>query len=307
MQPFLDTLSGNPEAASPAFAASAPPPPRAEAPLRAPTSTNAARRNPDIDARLPSVHRSVSCAAQGGRGRLAADRRHDPGSPAAARGPDVRARLLLHDTPGGICHGSLRETHPHPPRDHGLAGVLRRQRPAIEPERPEHTPSRRPPRHPDPGQSEQPHRGGAQPGRAQPGQPDAGAQARADGLRDRGGTGSAGCNGAGEGRPARGAAPPAANPVAAPPPPRPGRSSRRGVPGMAPPTGRLGEVEEGDIYKVDQNRLFYLQHLPRLRHLRPRRPQEAAAAGAPARCSATRSRCSSAATPSTPCCATPST
>ena len=65
--------------------------------------------------------------------------------------------------------------------------------------------------------------------------------------------------GVGGGRESVGGAPgapaPAAPPANSAPPPAP-PAAPGATPGMAP-TGRTGEVEEGDVYKIDQNRLFY--------------------------------------------------
>jgi hypothetical protein len=47
-------------------------------------------------------------------------------------------------------------------------------------------------------------------------------------------------------------------PGAAPAPPTSGQGTDGRLADPSPPAGRVGEVEEADIYKVDQNRLFYL-------------------------------------------------
>ena len=93
-------------------------------------------------------------------------------------------------------------------------------------------------------------------------------------------------------------------PGAAPAPTVPGAAES--AVDKAPPGGRLADVEEADIYKVDKNRLFYLNTyrgfmIYDVNDTRTR-------SGSPAcRCPGTRSRCSSPGTRCTPCCAMPCT
>ena len=193
-------------------------------------------------------------------------------------------------------HGSFAQTRPLPHRGRGPRARLRpggqsprarwRQSPAPQPGRR----GSRQPRH-------------LEPRHAQPGQHDAGAQAGTDRLRDRGGTGRARYAGPGVGR-RRSRIPRRHRPPPLPLRPRwRSQSPRATWPARRPPGRRRGRRH----LQGRREPPLLSQHLPRLHDLRRQRPQEPAAGRRGCRCSATRSRCSSRATPSTPCCGTPST
>jgi hypothetical protein len=73
------------------------------------------------------------------------------------------------------------------------------------------------------------------------------------------------------------------------------------VPGA--PGGRVAEVQEADIYRVDKNRLFYLNTYRGFVAYDVNDAKHPVLMGG-CRSTAIRSRCSSRETPSTPCCAT---